>query len=576
MSWRKKTFDELPALSVRGPELRRSLRIITLAWVFGNFWIVAVTGSRMTNFGRMAGFTDFDFGVLGALPFMATFAQLVAAILIERTGLRKYQFVQCTTIHRLLWLVIAAAPLVLPVPSRVTIVFVLVVFFISSFLASLGAPAWWTWMGDIIPRRIRGRYLANRAVVTAIVGLPVVIGLAVLLDRLTNHGQAMTRDAQPMLLYATVIIFSVGALLGALDILLFRRIKEVVRTRPDGLREPSIRIEVSPMIRKGIVARLGFGRRYAAAAIRQILIEPLSDRVFRRYVAFGATIVFAMTVAGQFFWRNALENLGFSQLGTDILFLVISPLVFILSARPLGRLIDRWGRRPVLMLGTFLTCFSVLPWFFAARDMPNPTFVVNGLNAAASALGGLVGRPEWQLVSPDAPLSAWLIMVLSPILGSVGWRAVALAQQGIILGFSDGPGGSKYVAASAVLISFGGVAGGLVGGTVAVLLAHFHYQAHPLQVGPFLWNNWHATFFLSFLARIGALLWLINMPDPGSGRARDMLRYMGVNVYNNVRTRIFLPLRVFGLLRPRRRSSRQGSDDLKGPDSPGGDDNRRP
>jgi hypothetical protein len=135
-------------------------------------------------------------------------------------------------------------------------------------------------------------------------------------------------------------------------------------------------------------------------------------------------------------------------------------------------------------------------------------------------------------------------MVLSPVFGGIGWTAVALGQNGILLGFADGKGGSKYVAAFTALSSVGGVVGGLCGGEVAEALGHLH--DHPLRLGPFLWNNWHATFALSLAARIASLLLLVGMPDPGSGRVRDMMRLMRANVYNNVMPRLAGLLRPFG------------------------------
>ena len=36
----------------------------------------------------MLGFNDLAFGILGAIPFLATFGQLFATILMEQTGLR--------------------------------------------------------------------------------------------------------------------------------------------------------------------------------------------------------------------------------------------------------------------------------------------------------------------------------------------------------------------------------------------------------------------------------------------------------------------------------------------------------
>ena len=61
----------------------------------------------------------------------------------------------------------------------------------------------------------------------------------------------------------------------------------------------------------------------------------------------------------------------------------------------------------------------------------------------------------------------------------------------------------------------------------------------------FVWNNWHVTFVLSFLARVAALLLLINMTDPGSRPAREMLRRARHTIPNIFGVLLF-PLRSLG------------------------------
>jgi MFS family permease len=225
-----------------------------------------------------------------------------------------------------------------------------------------------------------------------------------------------------------------------------------------------------------------------------------------------------------------------------MLFVVIGPLSGLCSLRLVGGLLDKWGRRPVLLLGTSLIVVSITPYFFATLHTPAPQFVIDSVNYIT---GG-----DWP--GPQSPVGAWLVMSISMILGGVGWTAVMLAQNNIILSFADSHGRSRYVAAHAVLISMGGVLGGVVGGLSAYLTRGL--QTAPLCWGPvdavgnhtvFVWNNWHLTFALSFFARIVALLLLINMTDPGARPARDMLRHARHNVYNIFGVLLF-PLRVLG------------------------------
>ncbi len=560
MSWHQKSYETLPALSLRRLELRRSLGIVTLGWSFGVVWMVCVMGSRMNIFGRMLGFSNFHFGLLTSLAFLATFGQLIAAIWIERTGLRKRQFLYYGSIHRMLWLVVAAIPLIalipgvpgLPAPWAIWTMMIAILA--SKFAEALMAPAWWTWMGDLIPRRIRGRYFAVRGRITRLVQIPVVIGLAIWLDHVTIEGEPMTAEAQPVLLWTICAIFALAAIMGTIDILLFKRIREVVATTPELPRKPAIDIQVSV---KGNYP-FAYFFSYLAEAVRQLLIDPLKEKAFRRYVLYFTTITFGMTVGGPFFWRYMLENLEISQVGTDSLFMVLGPLVGLVAVKFWGKVIDKWGRRPVFIMGTSLTVFSILPYFFASPQTPNPQWVIGGANSIVSWAGSLIGQGDIQWLNDQMPVGAWLIISTSLVVGSAGWSGIFMAQSGVVLGFSDGEGKSKYVAASAVLISIGGVLGGLAGGGVAQWLEY--YQHNPIIVGPFLWNNWHATFVMAWLARLVALCLVFGMIDPGSRRVRDLFRFAGWNAYNYVSSGLFYRLRIF---RPGR--DRNGDNDDNNP-----------
>ena len=55
MSWRARTYDELPALSVRGGELRRTLRRIIVAYTFGVAWASLIAGGQMRTYCALLG-----------------------------------------------------------------------------------------------------------------------------------------------------------------------------------------------------------------------------------------------------------------------------------------------------------------------------------------------------------------------------------------------------------------------------------------------------------------------------------------------------------------------------------------
>jgi len=549
MSWRSKSYEELPALSVRGEELRRSLRVVTLAWMYGIVWMSCVSGSHVKIFARMLGFNNFHFGLLTAMPYVATVGQLFAAILIERSGLKKYQFVECGTIHRLLWLGLALIPLLLPIPSALAVAAMLVIMGTSWFANALATPAIMTWLGDLVPKRIRGRYFANRFMYARPIQITVVLALGVVLNLFIDSDLPETRQAQPVLMWVICIIFTVAALFGAADILLFRRVREVVRpvSRP---RDPDevFHFDAPRPAWWNLPGMAVYTGRFFRAAVSQLVVQPLQDRVFRNYVAYGTTLAFAVSVPGWFFWRNATENLGFSPLGANFLFLVVSPVLGLIGAKWWGKALDRWGRRPVLIVASMGTWLSVLPWFLATRHTPSPRFLIDAVNAVAGVVAGWFGAQGYVFWGPDVPLGAYLVAAFASVFGGIAWTGVQLAQNNVILGFSDGQGRSKYIAASSVLISLGGILGGLFGGVVAQLLEMLagSWGQTRLDIGPLHWNQWHATFAISFVTRLLAVLWLVHMPDPGAATTRAMIRHVSVNVYNAVSTMLFYPLRVFG------------------------------
>src|SRR5579884_2458213 len=95
-----------PAAKEAGP-LRRTLGVVTLAWMFGSVWSAITTSAPLTLFARGLGASNFEFGLLTALPFIASLASLPGSLLAEGTGRRKTVFLVSLYAQRAMWFPIA-------------------------------------------------------------------------------------------------------------------------------------------------------------------------------------------------------------------------------------------------------------------------------------------------------------------------------------------------------------------------------------------------------------------------------------------------------------------------------------
>src|SRR5687767_7910318 len=78
--------DALPlARPISGEALRNAMLATTVAWIFGNVWVVATSNASITQFAKALGANPFQFGLLTALPYIASLLSLPAVMLIERT-----------------------------------------------------------------------------------------------------------------------------------------------------------------------------------------------------------------------------------------------------------------------------------------------------------------------------------------------------------------------------------------------------------------------------------------------------------------------------------------------------------
>lgn len=295
-----------------------------VAWLFGAAWMSITTGATLTRFARNMGVQEFGFGVMAAIPFLAAFAQLPASFFIERYGYRKALFLGANLLHRAVWLVIALIPWLFP-GARWPVA-IIALMGLSALAGQATQPSWLSWLVDLVPARIRGRYMSRRSQAGQIVSLMLTLMVGFVLDWAEGvSGVALSRMLS--------VLLALAAVLGVVDILYFFAIPE--RQAP---------------------------RHGRAFGVRELLLEPLKLRSFRFYIAFTATITFSCAFVGQFTWLYVFDVLHATNMQANLLLLACPGFVSLLSLPFWGRMVDRLGRKPVALIAGVAVMPGALAW----------------------------------------------------------------------------------------------------------------------------------------------------------------------------------------------------------------------
>lgn len=371
-------------------ETRRALWVAAIAWgVFGSAWANMVSGAPFVAFAReKLGASTVVYGLFSSLPFLGVLAQLPGSWWVERTRRRKPVFLATASCSRAIWFLVAALPWLIPerhAGARLGVLLSLVV--ISSAFGHAGTPAWFSWFADMVPERIRGRYLGRRqalATVTAVIVSATVSHIVDLDDSFTTFA----------------IIFSVAAVLGLADIQLFWLVRE-----PEMPDRPPMRWW-------------------------EVVVVPLGDRPFRGYLLYAFSEAFMFGFAGPFFWLMGLEVLRIGKFWSNF-YVMMVPMVFSALALPAwGAVGDRFGARPLVTLGTLMSIIFPVCWVLARPGH------YHGLLATCAVVGGLFGAAisvgDMSMVfslTPREGRSAYLAALA--LASSLGW-AMAPAAAGAV------------------------------------------------------------------------------------------------------------------------------------------------
>ncbi len=395
-------------------QVDRAVRLSYAQVMLGAIFGASTGGMFLIGFAIQLGADNVFLGLMSTVPACLVAFQFLAAWLVERGISRKRITVCFSFIAPLCWILIGLIPLLFspcgtradgqPAYSRATLWLLLSIIALVTVGGQFAGNARGSWVGDLIPEGRRGKFFGYCGMFGGLVGAVFAIVEGRVLDIVKSAG-----------LWAFSGLFFFGVLFGLATAWLH-------------VPQPDCPL---PTVQ---------GRRLSYGGV---LRDMLGNRDFLLLAAVHAVVALA-GIVGPFiptFWLRDLK-FGFFELGVinatfTAAFLLFSPLW--------GRAADRWGCRPVLILGFLIWGPQVFAWLmvpagstlshaFSYLLLP---FFLSGIGAAAfniavSSMIYKVTRPEGRSIqlaaystfvtavgAPMPVLGGWLVKRLQDI----GWDA---------------------------------------------------------------------------------------------------------------------------------------------------------
>lgn len=317
-------------------DIRQSLRASTLDGSFSSAFENVVKGVLISNFLLGLGAGAAEVGMLTSIPMLAHLLQPVGAYFSERTASRHLYCLWIYGMARLLWLLPAAGIFLFShgqINAHELTWLTMGVLALSNVLDSVGSASWMSWMAVLVPTQLRGRYFSLRRSLSSLTALLTIpIG-----GWLVSHWMGGEIEG-----YGVVLI--VAILMGLVS-LGFQFWMRDVNPQATQVAEPVTEIQ----------------SKEAKASTGGSL---LGDRNFLTLLLFLGLWTFGLNLSAPFFNFYLLDKLEIDVQWVTVYSGLIYGSFFLLIML-WGRLADKIGNRPVLLINGFFMAVLPLLWLYA-------------------------------------------------------------------------------------------------------------------------------------------------------------------------------------------------------------------
>ncbi|MEG5067238.1 MFS transporter [Microcoleus sp. B3-A4] len=436
-------FPPKPPQKISKREIRTSLKALTTEGGFATVFSSIIGGALLSNFLLDLGASTVEIGLLASIPQLTNLLQPLGAYLGDRTNSRNWYSLFIFGSSRLLWLLIVPG-IWLVGSSRMAgdqlVVLTLAIIWVTNIMEALGRASFFSWMAVLVPERLRGRYFGFRNSVVTLTNLIAVplLGLAVS----KWPGGSLSG-------FGAVLVL--GIVLGIISLGFHFRMTDV-----------------NPQLLQAADSDADHGSPWGA------VFSFFKDANFLRFLFYSGLWSFAVNISAPFFNFYLLRDLNV-DVSVVTLYGSLGAGANLLMLMFWGRLADRIGNRPLMIMVGILVALTPLLWLEAGTT----------------------------------PFFLWVWFPLLHIVAGGTWAAIDLCSGNLMMSVAPLRNQSIYFAIAAAVPGITGAIGITVGGFVASLT---HFGGLPM------------AFALSAVLRLFALLPLVFVREPRSAPVGQLIR----------------------------------------------------
>lgn len=436
--------------------VHRSMQYSVWEGALAGIFAVFIGGVLLTGFALSLGANEFVIGLIAAIQAGANLMQLRAFRLLERRGNRKRMSVVFAAASRLVWVPICVVVFLTlePIASYRIWIFV-ALFALSAVLGIFSLVPWISWLVDLVPQRVRGRFFAQRNLAGGAVGILLGIAAGKFIDLWKEHH--IGPDS-----YGFVVLIAFGMIFGLWAVVMQNKMHEPPFPKP----------EIQPSYWESI--RI-----------------PFQDENFRQLFRFRIFYDISMGIAGAFYGVYMLEQakLSFTFVATMAM---LSTLTNLLSLKPWGKVLDKYGNKPILGI-----CI----------------------------IGKMIFALLWVFTSPG---TIWLYVLIHLFGVFDGGNTIAIPN--LIYKIAPPDKRANYIAVDGTVVGVAATIAPLVGGGLAILYSHWQ-----LDLGWLRLEHLHFLFLTAAILRIGTFFFLNNVTEPESKSVTHVIKVIvpirGVDIF---------------------------------------------